>query len=139
MSKLLGWQGATLATLFIGYVGYYLCRTNLSVATVLLQAPETGLSQQALGRAISLGVLLYALGKAVNGVLVDFVGGRTLFLGGMVASVACTVLLAGAGGLPLPALVIAFTLLWCLNRVVFWARQEWAPALMVVPSSGDQP
>ena len=37
-SQLFRWQLITFVTLWIGYAGYYVCRSNLSVAGPLLQA-----------------------------------------------------------------------------------------------------
>lgn len=111
--RLRRWQGVTLATLFVGYGGYYVCRSDLSVAApLLLDDLSAGLTEESLGTVASAGVLCYAAGKVVNGVLADFVGGRALFLFGMAASVACTVLFGLAGGLT------AFTLAWAANRYV---------------------
>jgi OPA family glycerol-3-phosphate transporter-like MFS transporter len=108
------WQGITLATLFTGYAGYYLCRSNLAVATPLLldDFADSGITEKAIGGIASLGVLLYAVGKVTNGVLTDFLGGRTLFLLGMAASACCTVLFGLGSGL------LVFALAWAANRYV---------------------
>src|SRR5262252_574621 len=89
------WQRITIATLFVGYAGYYVCRSNLSVVTPLLLLQDgsgTGLRKEDVGVIASAGVLLYAGGKVTNGLLADFLGGKVLFLGGMAASVVCTTL-----------------------------------------------
>src|SRR5207237_954520 len=93
-SRTVRWQKITLGTLFVGYAGYYVCRSNLSVVTPLLLRDfgDQGISKEDLGAVASFGVLLYALGKISNGLLADFLGGRLLFLLGMVLSVVCTIL-----------------------------------------------
>jgi OPA family glycerol-3-phosphate transporter-like MFS transporter len=107
------WQRITLATLFVGYAGYYVCRSNLSVATPLLLEEHSGrITKEDIGTVASVGVLLYAIGKVTNGVLADFLGGRVLFLLGMAGSVVCTVLFGLSVGLA------AFTLAWAVNRYV---------------------
>ena len=108
------WQGITLGTLFVGYAGYYVCRSNLSVAAPLILADfhGKGVTKEDLGAIASLGVILYSLGKVTNGVLVDFLGGRRMFLLGMAVSVVCTVLFGLAGGLA------AFAVVWAVNRYV---------------------
>jgi len=139
-SRLRTWQGITVGTLFTGYAGYYICRSNLSVATpLLLDEYGPALTKAHIGDVASFGVLFYAIGKTFNGVAVDFFGGRRLFLLGMFASVLCTILLcfadrlgplsvsagasvAGAApsyaaGLPLTAL-LPFFVIWALNRFV---------------------
>jgi OPA family glycerol-3-phosphate transporter-like MFS transporter len=112
--RMLRWQGITLATLFAGYAGYYVCRSNLSVAAPLLlqEFADRGLTKADVGFVASVGVLLYAVGKVTNGVLADFLGGRGVFLMGMIASAVCTVLFGLAGGLTL------FMLIWAVNRYV---------------------
>lgn len=108
----------TLGVLVLGYAGYYVCRSNFSVALPLIAAdlgrlgidPDT--ARIRLGEIASLGVLAYALGKFANGALTDFLGGRRAFLSGMGLSALCTVGFALSGTVPL------FTLAWCANRAV---------------------
>lgn len=47
-SHLFRWQVITFVTLWLGYAGYYVCRSNLSVAGPLLQAE---LAEQPTGAA----------------------------------------------------------------------------------------
>jgi OPA family glycerol-3-phosphate transporter-like MFS transporter len=112
------WRVLTVSLLVVGYSGYYLCRSDLSVALPLLieemgrrgiPAPDATVH---LGSIASLGVLAYAIGKFPSGWLADFLGGRRNFLGGMGGSVLFTVLFGLAGGIPL------FTLAWIGNRFV---------------------
>ena len=131
-ARLRRWQTITVATLFTGYAGYYVCRSNLSVATPLLldEYGSRGLTKGHIGDVASLGVLLYAVGKLVNGVATEYVGGKRMFLFGIFGSVACTVLFAlapllagplagAAGGLGLPvAVLLPFFLVWAVNRFV---------------------
>jgi sugar phosphate permease len=102
----------------IGYSGYYLCRSNFSVALPMI-IQELGtrgippdVAKIRLGLIASLGVLAYAIGKFVSGGLSDLLGGRRTFLGGMAGSVLFTVVFALGGGIPL------FTLAWIGNRLV---------------------
>src|SRR5262249_3433022 len=113
IARLRRWRTATAATLLLGYAGYYVCRSNLSVAAPLLLAdPSTGLDKATLGAIVSAGVLAYAIGKAANGVVTDFLGGRAAFRGGMLLRTGATVWFgAGAGALVLTAA-------WILNRFV---------------------
>ncbi len=125
-ARLSFWRRLTLGTLLAGYAGYYLCRTNLSVAAPLLDADvEAGIGQKSLGDVMSVGVVLYAVGKLINGFLADWTDGRRLFLLGMAASVACTAVLGFAGGLA------AFAVLVSLNRFV--QSMGW-PALVKTAS-----
>ncbi len=112
------WRTLTVALLVVGYAGYYLCRSDLSVAMPLLIADlsRRGMSPAAaelsLGGVASLGVLAYAIGKFPSGWLADFLGGRRNFLFGMGGSILFTIIFGFAGGIPL------FTLAWIGNRLV---------------------
>ena len=102
----------------VGYAGYYVCRSDYSVAIPLLIADLSahGVARDAakidLGRIASLAVLGYALGKFVSGPLADRAGGRRLFLGGMFGSMLFTIGFALGGSIPI------FTLAWIANRLV---------------------
>ncbi len=112
------WQRITLATLVVGYAGYYLCRANFSVALPLIadELAASGLdpaeARLRLGEIASLGVLAYAAGKFASGALTEVFGGRRSFLAGMGFSALCTIGFAAAGSLPL------FSLAWTMNRLV---------------------
>ena len=117
-TRLLRWQVLTVSLMVIGYSGYYLCRSNFSVALPMIiqelgaRGVPADMAKIRLGFVASLGVLAYAIGKFVSGGLSDFLGGRRTFLGGMAGSVLFTVLFALSGGIPL------FTLAWIGNRLV---------------------
>ena len=127
--KLIRWQTLNVALLIIGYSGYYLCRSNLSVTMPLLirELADRGVNmataQVMLGTVASLGVLAYALGKFPSGTLADLFGGRRNFLFGMGGSVAFTLLFAVSGTLPL------FTLTWIGNRLL--QSLGWAGAVRI--------
>jgi OPA family glycerol-3-phosphate transporter-like MFS transporter len=111
-------QYLTVGLLVVGYAGYYLCRSDLSVAMPLLIQDLTsrGLGADAarvtMGTIASWGVFAYAAGKFGGGCVADFLGGRRNFLAGMGGSILFTILFALAGGIPL------FTLAWIGNRMV---------------------
>ena len=115
---MLRWQILMVSLMVIGYSGYYLCRSNFSVALPMIiqelgaRGMHADVAQIRLGLIASLGVLAYAIGKFVAGGLSDFLGGRRTFLGGMAGSVFFTVVFALSGGIPL------FTLAWIGNRLV---------------------
>jgi OPA family glycerol-3-phosphate transporter-like MFS transporter len=115
----------TVVTLLLGYSGYYLCRSNLSVALPLLKSEgrELGVTQESLGAVMSVGVLMYALGKLVNGFLADRLDGRRFFLCGMIASVVCTIVFGLGTGLAM------FAVAWAVNRFV--QSMGW-PALVKI-------
>jgi OPA family glycerol-3-phosphate transporter-like MFS transporter len=112
------WHWLTVCLLFLGYGGYYFCRSDYSVALPLILAEQVhkgtpaNIAQIRLGSIASLGVLAYAIGKFPSGGLADRFGGRRNFLGGMFGSIIFTVLFMLGGGFPI------FTLAWLGNRVV---------------------
>ena len=112
------WQALTVSMLVLGYAGYYLCRSDYSVALPLIMAElaargiPVSVATIQMGSIASLGVLAYAFGKFPSGTVGDFLGGKRNFLLGMLGSVVFTVLFALGGGLPI------FTLAWIGNRLV---------------------
>jgi OPA family glycerol-3-phosphate transporter-like MFS transporter len=116
--QLTRWHLLTVSLLFLGYGGYYFCRSDYSVALPLIIAEEVrkgtpaSVAQIRLGSIASLGVLVYAIGKFPSGGLADRFGGRRNFLGGMLGSILFTLLFMMGGGFPV------FTLAWLGNRLV---------------------
>lgn len=108
------WQLRTATGLFGGYCAYYVCRSNLAVAAPLLvrEFGSQGLNKEVLGQLASLGVLCYALGKVGSGLLGDVVGGKLIFILGMVGSVLATVAFGLGQGLGV------FFAAWACNRLV---------------------
>jgi OPA family glycerol-3-phosphate transporter-like MFS transporter len=112
-ARLRRWQAVTVATLFTGYAGYYVCRSVLPVASNgMMNDPSSGIDEVGYGRLIAVGIYLYAFGKLVNGIGAEYVSGRLAFLLGMglsVVLVLCFGLTAGA---------TAMLVLWGANRFV---------------------
>lgn len=96
----------------VGYAGYYLCRSNLSVTRPLILAEFPSLTKADIGIATSIGTLAYATGKFLHGSVADRLGGRSLFLYGMVGAILFTILFGMGGGLSM------FILFWTGNRLV---------------------
>jgi OPA family glycerol-3-phosphate transporter-like MFS transporter len=113
------WQSLTVALLVVGYAGYYLCRSNLSVTLPMVQAElasrgmDPAIARLRLGSIASIGVLAYALSKFVSGSAADFLGGRRNFLIGMAGAVLFTLGFGASGGsIPLMGLM------WIGNRAI---------------------
>jgi OPA family glycerol-3-phosphate transporter-like MFS transporter len=119
-ARLSRWQGLTVGLMVVGYAGYYLCRSNLAVTLLAIAeeltarglAPSVDDAKERLGWAITLGTVGYAVGKFAAGSLVDLLGGRRNYLIGMAGAVACTILFAMSGSVPV------FTLVWFTNRLI---------------------
>jgi sugar phosphate permease len=119
-AKLRRWQGLTVGLMVLGYAGYYLCRSNLSVSLLAIAkdltarglASNVSEAKDRLGWAVSLGTVGYALGKFAAGSMVDLLGGRRNYLIGMAGAVVCTILFTLGGSIPV------FTLVWFANRLI---------------------
>jgi sugar phosphate permease len=102
----------------VGYAGYYLCRSDFSVALplILKELAAGGMDPRdaklRMGLVVSIATFAYAIGKFFGGGMADFLGGRRNFLFGMAGSVLFTVLFALGGSIPI------FTLAWVGNRLV---------------------
>ena len=80
------WRRSSFWVVLIGYIGYYLCRGNLSAALPLL-SQEFHFSNTELGIILTFSELAYAGGKLINGPLADRLGGKFVFLMGMLGAV----------------------------------------------------
>lgn len=113
-------QATTLLILTVGYAGFYLCRSNLSVATPLIarEFVAAGIPKAdaliKLGWVVTCATCVYGVGKFVGGMLGDVGGGRRNFLAGMGGAVLFTALftLGSPGAAPI------FTLAFMGNRFV---------------------
>lgn len=108
------WQVSTAICLFVGYSGYYLCRSNLAIAAPLIiqEYAPVGVNKVVMGQIAALGVVFYAVGKVINGVLGDFIGGKKVFMLGMLGSILATILFGFGKG------VLFFGAVWSFNRLV---------------------
>lgn len=118
-----GWR--VVAVLSLGYIGVYLCRKNLSVAVPLLQRDFAATKEQ-VGIVASVGTFGYAIGKFVNGALVDRIGGRLGFLLALGAVAAF-----GAAGALAPGLGM-LAVFYGLNR--YAGSGGWCAMVKIIPS-----
>lgn len=118
-----GW--VVVAALFIGYVGVYLCRKNLSVAVPLLQESFSA-SKEQVGIIASVGTMAYAAGKLLNGGLVDRIGARRGYLIAL-ASVA----LFGAAGAFAPSIAM-LAVFYGFNR--YSGAAAWPAMIKFIPT-----
>lgn len=100
---------ATFLALVLGYVGFYLIRQNLPAAFPLMHA-ALGYSNTQLGLIAAASEIAYAVGKFLNGPLIDRFGGKRLFLIGMAGGIAANLLFA------LGESLAWFVVLWCVCR-----------------------
>jgi sugar phosphate permease len=107
--RLKRWRKSTFMVMLIGYMGYYLCRGNLSAAFPLL-SDTFGYTNSELGLLAFYSELAYAAGKFINGPLGDKVGGRPIFLLGMAGAVVFNFVFS------LGSSLVFFTTVWCFCR-----------------------
>lgn len=103
------WRMATFLVMVLGYIGYYLIRQNLSAAFPLMHA-ALGYSNAQLGLIAAASEIAYAVGKFLNGPLIDRYGGKRIFLLGMAGGIGCNFLFAAGSTLAW------FIAAWCLCR-----------------------
>jgi sugar phosphate permease len=116
-------QKRSPALLFVGYIGYYPTRKNITVAQVSMKDLDL-LTTAQIGYLSSAGTLAYAAGKFINGFLTDWLGGKRTFLLGMLGSVIATSLFASAGGLPL------FMAAWIVNS--YFLSMGWGGLIKIM-------
>ncbi|MCK5686225.1 MFS transporter [bacterium] len=109
LKKLKFWRNSTFAVMLIGYIGYYICRANLSAAFPLI-SKTFGYTNTQLGLIASASEIAYAIGKFINGPLADRIGGRFIFLIGMAGAIVFNVIFAYSSSIAM------FIVVWCLCR-----------------------
>ena len=117
------WRLSTFFVVLVGYIGYYLCRGNLSAALPLLSR-TFGYSNTQLSFILSISELAYAAGKLINGPLADRVGGKNIFICGMVGALLANLLFSQLEGL------IGFTIVWCFCR--YFLSMGWGGLIKVI-------
>lgn len=117
------WQLSTFWVMLLGYVGYYLCRGNISVALPLL-SKEFGYTNTQLGLILTLSEFAYAAGKFINGPLADKIGGKKIFLIGMAGAIFFNLLF------PLNTSILWFTLIWCCAR--YFLSMGWGGVIKTI-------
>jgi sugar phosphate permease len=113
----------TFVLLFGGYMGYYLTRKDITIASVAMKDLSL-LTIAQIGYLSSAGTFCYALGKFINGFLADRLGGKKIFLTGMIGSVAATTWFAMSGGFDM------FLAAWAVNS--YFLSMGWVGLVKVM-------
>jgi len=103
------WRVSTFWVCLLGYIGYYICRANLPAAFPLM-SDAFGYTNSQLGLIAALSEGAYAVGKFINGPMADKLGGRRIFLLGLLGAIFFNVVFAFSSTLAM------FTIVWCLCR-----------------------
>lgn len=117
------WRVSTFWVMLIGYIGYYFVRGNLPVAMPLL-SQEFGYTNTELGVILTFSELAYALGKFTTGPLADQVGGKRIFMAGMIGGIVANFLF------PLYPNIIYFTVIWCVAR--YFLSMGWGGIIKTI-------
>ncbi len=117
------WRMSVFWVCLVGYIGYYLCRKNLSAAFPLM-TEEFGYTNSELGLIAFYSELAYAAGKIINGPLADRFGGRKLFLIGMLGAISCNLLFTLGSTLPY------FIIIWCICR--YFLSMGWGGLVKMI-------
>jgi sugar phosphate permease len=110
-------------TLFGGYAAYYLCRVNLSIAQPELEK-LLGKSKMEMGIIASTFYGFYAVGKLLNGIAADWLGGRLLFTIGVLGSAAANIAFSLVDSLD------AMTAVWAVNG--FFQSMGWGALVNIM-------
>jgi sugar phosphate permease len=117
------WRTSTFWVMLVGYIGYYLCRANMSAAFPLL-SQSFGYTNSQLGLLALCSEISYSAGKFILGPWSDRLDGRRVFLFGMAGAIICNVIFAQMGSLPL------FILVWCICR--FLLSMGWGAIVKTI-------
>ena len=75
------WQIIILLTMYLGYVGFMLCRNTLIASSVtMINDPNLQMDKESYGRLMSYHHAGAIAGKCVTGIAADVIGGRRMFL-----------------------------------------------------------
>lgn len=109
LTRLKRWRLSTFWVCLLGYIGYYICRKNLSAAVPLL-SEEFRYTNTQLGLIALYSEIAYAFGKFINGPLGDKIGGKKIFLIGMLGAIFSNFTFSIGSNL------IYFIIVWCVCR-----------------------
>ncbi len=121
--RLILFRNSTFWILLIGYIGYYLCRGNLAIALPLL-SQEFGYTNTELATILTFSELAYAAGKFTTGPLADKIGGKKVFLLGMVGAIVFNLVF------PMFTTIFAFSVVWSLCR--YFLSMGWGGIIKLI-------
>lgn len=123
LARLHRWRISTFWVMLVGYIGYYFCRQNISVALPLLNQ-EFGYTNTELGIILTVSEVAYAAGKFIMGPAADRIGGKKIFLIGMAGAIFFNVLFPMFRG------IFLFTVIWSFCR--YFLSMGWGGIIKTI-------
>lgn len=109
--------------LFLSYVGFYFCRVTLVAALPLIE-DTFHFNKTQTGMILSSYFIVYAIGKIINGLLGDRIGGKVMLLIGIGGSVICNVIFGFGQELKF------FIIIWSINA--FFQSMGWLSLISIM-------
>ena len=98
-SRRLRWELIILGCMYLGYMGFILCRTAIYVASpAMVGDPALGLTKTMFGAILGWGTAGMVTGKLLSGAVADRLGGRKVFLLALSVTTAAAFAFSLAGG-----------------------------------------
>ena len=129
------WRIRTLYSCFFGYTVFYFCRLNLSMAIPRMQE-ELGYSKTALGTIGSALLIMYGIGKFINGIMADRANPRYFMAFGLLLSATVT-LTFGILGILLSNIALSSIgmTVALMILVLLWGMNGWFQAMGFPPGA----
>ena len=108
------WRNRTFYSIMIGYAAFYLVRQNFSVAVPSI-CNELGISKIDIGLVMSIGGLVYGLGKFLFGLIGDKYSARYVMTIGIALSGIMNIILGTSSILPI--IIICYSLNQCFQSM----------------------
>ncbi len=112
------WRFRIMYTMMIGYAAFYLVRQNFTVCIPYFQS-ELGFSKLEIGWIISIGSIVYGLGKGISGFISDRTNARYFMSIGLFFSALISFLIGFFQG------YVSLLILWVLNNC--FQSMGWPP------------
>ncbi len=127
----LRWELIILGCMYVGYMGFILCRTAIYVASpAMVEDPALGLTKTMFGAILGWGTAGMVTGKLLGGAVADRFGGRTVFLLALSVTTAAAAGFAVAGG---------FVLFCLLNFAMLLSAAAGWPAMSKLIAAWYEP
>lgn len=112
------WRSRTMYSIIIGYASFYLIRQNFSLAIPSICA-DLGYTKSDIGAVITIGAILYGVGKCFFGMIGDRRSARHMMVIGLILSAIMNICLGFSSVIP------AFMVFWTLSSC--FQSMGWPP------------